>query len=133
METMAEKRTIITGTGSYIPTRIVSNKEFSSHRFFAEDHQPIETPPEEVVEKFRLITGIAERRYIESDQTASDIATIAATKAIEESGIDPETLDQLIVAHNFGNVIKDTIQTDAVPALACRVKHNLKIRNPACV
>jgi 3-oxoacyl-[acyl-carrier-protein] synthase-3 len=133
MEKMAENRTIITGTGSYIPTRIVSNKEFSSHRFFAEDHEPIETAPEEVVEKFRLITGIAERRYIESNQNASDIATIAATKAIEESGIDQETLDQLIVAHNFGNVMKDTIQTDAVPSLASRVKHNLQIRNPACV
>src|SRR5215216_4516338 len=103
---MAEKRTIITGTGCYIPTEIISNKEFSSHKFFAEDHQPIETDPAEVVEKFRLITGIAERRYAERELNASDLATIAAKKAIEDSGVDPETLDQLIVAHNFGNVIK---------------------------
>ena len=130
---MAEKRTIITGTGSYIPTEIVSNKEFSSHKFYAEDHQPIETAPEEVVKKFKQITGIAERRYASPDLNASDIATIAAQKAIEDSGIDPETIDQLIVAHNFGNVIKNTIQTDAVPALACRVKHNLRIQNPSCV
>ena len=129
---MAQK-TVITGTGSYIPTQIVTNKEFSEHRFYAEDGNPIETAPAEVVEKFRQITGIAERRYASKDQNASDIATIAAEEAIRDSGIDPETIDQLIVAHNFGNVVNNTIQTDAVPALACRVKHNLKIKNPACV
>jgi 3-oxoacyl-[acyl-carrier-protein] synthase-3 len=64
---------------------------------------------------------------------ASDIATIAAQAAIEDSGVDPETLDQIIVAHNFGNVVKHTIQTDAVPSLASRIKHNLKIQNPRCI
>jgi 3-oxoacyl-[acyl-carrier-protein] synthase-3 len=64
---------------------------------------------------------------------ASDIGAIAARAAIHDSGIDPETLDQLIVAHNFGNVVKHTIQTDAVPSLANRIKHLLGIRNPRCV
>ncbi|MGN6400205.1 MAG: 3-oxoacyl-ACP synthase III family protein [Flavisolibacter sp.] len=127
------QRTIITGTGSYIPTEVISNTDFTQHNFYAEDHQRIETEPQEVVEKFRQITGIAERRYAPSSLNASDIATIAAQAAIENSGVDPETLDQIIVAHNFGNVIKNTIQTDAVPALASRVKHNLKIHNPYCV
>jgi len=128
-----QPKTVITGTGSYIPTEIVNNREFTAQHFYAEDHQKIETAPQEVVEKFRQITGIAERRYASVDLNASDIATIAAKTAIEDSGIDAETLDQIIVAHNFGNVIKHTIQTDAVPALASRVKHNLKIRNPYCV
>ncbi len=132
MDKMALK-SVITGTGSYIPERVVNNSYFSEHRFYAEDGTAIETPSGEVVEKFRQITGIGERRYIQPHQTASDIATIAAQRAIEDSGIDPETLDQLIVAHNFGNVVNNTIQTDAVPAIACRVKHNLKINNPACV
>jgi 3-oxoacyl-[acyl-carrier-protein] synthase-3 len=127
------KKTIITGTGSYIPTEIVTNHDFFNHDFYAEDRNKIDTPPQEVVDKFRQITGIAERRYATPDLNASDLATHAARIAIEDSGIDPETLDQLIVAHNFGNVIKDTIQTDAVPALASRVKHNLQIRNPRCV
>ena len=61
------------------------------------------------------------------------MATIAARRAIEDSGIDPETLDQIIVAHNFGNVLKNTIQTDALPALSSRVKQSLGIRNPDCV
>ncbi|HEU0112723.1 MAG TPA: ketoacyl-ACP synthase III [Flavisolibacter sp.] len=127
------QRTIITGTGSYIPTEIVTNRDFTVHNFYAEDHKRIETAPQEVVEKFRQITGIAERRYASNNLNASDIATIAAQKAIENSGVDPETLDQIIVAHNFGNVVKHTIQTDAVPALASRVKHNLKIKNPYCI
>ncbi len=127
------KRTVITGTGCYIPTDIKSNKDFAVHQFYAEDKSPIETPALEVAEKLRLITGIAERRYISPDLNCSDIASIAAQRAIEDSGIDPETIDQLIVAHNFGNVIINTVQTDAVPSLASRVKHDLKIKNHRCV
>jgi 3-oxoacyl-[acyl-carrier-protein] synthase-3 len=130
---MAQSRTIITGTGSYIPTEIITNRDFTIHNFYAEDNTRIETAPTEVVEKFRQITGIAERRYAKTDLNASDIGAIAAWQAIEESGVDPETLDQIIVAHNFGNVIKHTIQTDAVPALASRIKNILNIRNPRCV
>jgi 3-oxoacyl-[acyl-carrier-protein] synthase-3 len=129
---MAE-RTIITGSGSYIPTEIVTNRDFTVHSFYAEDNIRIETPPQEVVDKFRQITGIGERRYAKTDLNSSDIGALAAQQAIEESGIDPETIDQLIVAHNFGNVIKHTIQTDAVPSLANRIKHSLGIKNPACV
>jgi 3-oxoacyl-[acyl-carrier-protein] synthase III len=47
--------------------------------------------------------------------------------------VDPETIDQLIMAHNFGDVMKHSIQTDAVPSLASRVKHALGIKNPNCV
>jgi 3-oxoacyl-[acyl-carrier-protein] synthase-3 len=127
------QRTIIAGTGSYIPTEIVTNKDFTAHNFYAEDSNRIDTPPQEVVEKFKQITGIAERRYARTDLNASDIGAIAARQAIEDSGIDPETIDQIIVAHNFGNVLKNTIQTDAVPSLANRIKHTLGIRNPQCV
>lgn len=128
-----QQRTVFIGTGSYIPTEIISNSNFTERTFYAEDNQRIETPQQEVVDKFQQITGIAERRYAKTDLNASDIATIAARLAITDSGIDPETLDQIIVAHNFGDVIKNTIQTDAVPALASRVKHNLQIRNPNCI
>src|SRR5437762_785075 len=130
---MATKRTIIKGTGSYIPTELVSNQCFTNHKFYAEDNRPIETDPIEVVEKFRQITGIEERRYAKNEYNASDLATIAGKAAIEDSGINPEALDQIILAHNFGNVLKDTIQSDAVPSLASRVKHNLNIRNPYCI
>jgi 3-oxoacyl-[acyl-carrier-protein] synthase III len=127
------QRTVITGTGSYIPTEVITNRDFTIHNFYAEDHVRIETPPTEVVEKFRQITGIGERRYATANLNASDLATIAAKRAIEDSGINPETIDQIILAHNFGNVVKHTIQTDAVPSLASRVKHDLGIKNPSCI
>lgn len=130
---MAQNRTIITGTGSYIPTEIITNNKFTAHNFYAEDSTHIETAPQEIVEKFSKITGIEERRYAPTDLNTSDIGAIAAKKAIEDSGIDPETLDQIIVAHNFGDVITNTIQMDAVPSLAARIKHSLQIRNPNCV
>ncbi|MCB0715201.1 MAG: ketoacyl-ACP synthase III [Chitinophagaceae bacterium] len=126
-------RTVITGTGCYIPRHIKSNRDFISQKFYTDDNQSIDIPQEEIVEKFQLITGIEERRYIQDELNSSDMATMAAQDAIAESGIEPETLDQIIVAHNFGNVIKHTIQTDILPALASRVKHDLGIRNPACV
>ena len=126
-------RSVITGTGSYIPPTVQTNADFANHRFYADNDQPLNAPPEEIVEKFRQITGIAERRYIADELNTSDIAAIAASRAVADSGIDPETLDQIIVAHNFGNVIKQTIQTDAVPSLATRVKHVLGIQNPNCV
>lgn len=126
-------RSVITGTGSYIPPVIQTNSNFAEHLFYSEDHQPLTTPPAEVVEKFQQITGIEERRYASDDFTTADIGFEAAKKAIENSGVDPETIDQLIVAHNFGNVRKNTIQTDAVPSLAGSIKHKLGIANPNCV
>jgi 3-oxoacyl-[acyl-carrier-protein] synthase-3 len=121
------------GTGSYIPTRVKTNRDFTVHDFFSHEQTRIETPPEEVVDKFRQITGIEERRYVTADLDTSDIAAIAAQRALEESGIDPEAIDQIIVAHNFGDVVKHTVQTDILPALASRVKHRLGIRNPSCI
>ncbi len=63
----------------------------------------------------------------------SDLGLIAAQVAIKDSGIDPETLDYIIFAHNFGDVRFGTVQSDMVPSLAARVKHSLKIRNNFCV
>ncbi|HEX8462892.1 MAG TPA: ketoacyl-ACP synthase III, partial [Segetibacter sp.] len=126
-------RTVITGTGSYIPTEKKTNPQFSTQTFYTEDKQPINVDPAIVVEKFEKITGIAERRYVSNNLNTSDIATIAAEQAIVHSGIDMETLDMIIVAQNFGDVTKDTVQTDAVPSLASRVKNKLKIKNANCI
>ncbi len=126
-------QSVITGTGSYIPNTIKTNKDFAVHNFYGEDSIAIKTPPEEVAEKFKLITGIEERRYVDKDLNTSDIAYLASVRALEDAGIDPETIDQIILAHNFGNVLSSTIQTDVLPALASRVKHQLGIKNPACV
>src|SRR4051794_6859074 len=126
-------RTIITGTGSYIPTVIKTNKHFIKQSFYTEDGQLIKIEPDIIIEKFRKITGIAERRYVRENLNTSDIAAIAAKEAIDDSGIDAETLDMIIVAQNFGDVDACSIQSDAVPALASRVKHLLNIKNAKCI
>ncbi|RTL57408.1 MAG: ketoacyl-ACP synthase III [Sphingobacteriales bacterium] len=126
-------RSVITGTGCYIPPHVQTNQDFAQHVFYSEDHEPLDTPPQVVVEKFKQITGIEERRYTTDDLTASDIGALAARAAIADSGIDPETIDQIIVAHNYGNTIKNTIQMDSVPSLAARIKHDLGIKNPNCI
>ncbi|MDK2770671.1 MAG: ketoacyl-ACP synthase III [Flavobacterium sp.] len=123
----------ITGSGSYIPTERVSNLDFAKHSFLNEDGSQFPHPNEVVAQKFLEITGIEERRYVTDDLTASDIAAIAAQRAIEDAKIDPETLDYIILAHNFGDVKKGAIQSDILPSLASRVKYTLKIKNPKCV
>lgn len=126
-------RSVITGTGCYIPPHVQTNQDFAQHVFYSEDHQPLDTPPQVVVDKFKQITGIEERRYTTDNLTASDIGAMAAKAAIENSGIDPETIDQVIVAHNYGNTLKHTIQMDSVPCLGARIKHSLGIKNPNCI
>jgi 3-oxoacyl-[acyl-carrier-protein] synthase-3 len=125
--------TIISGTGSYIPSIIKTNLAFAENTFYGEDGVLIKTPNAEIVEKFKDITGIYERRYAEENMNTSEMASKAAELAIQDAGIDPETIDQIIVAHNFGDVLPGTIQTDTIPALASRVKHQLGIKNPNCV
>ncbi len=127
------QRTVILGTGSFLPPVIKTNRDFTIHDFFNEEKKRIEMDASIIVDKFKNITGIDERRYVSPEMNTSDIGTIAAKEAILESKIDIETLDQIIVAHNFGNVVKYTNQTDVLPALASRIKHNLGIKNPRCV
>ena len=123
----------ITGSGSYIPTEIVCNTDFSNHEFLNEDGTPFPQSNDIITQKFKGITGIEERRYVTNDLLTSDIAFIAAKKAIDNASIDPETLDYIIFAHNFGNVKQGAIQADLLPSLATRVKHDLRIKNPKCV
>lgn len=124
---------IITGTGSYIPSSVTSNDEFKDHRFFNEDGEQLSENNEVIIRKFKAITGISERRYIKPHKVTSDIATFAANRAIADAGIDPETLDYIVIAHNYGDVPNGHHQSDTVPSLASRVKHQLKIKNPRCV
>ena len=125
--------TVIIGTGSYTPKKVIKNEEFSEQDFFSEDQKIITSSGKEIIRKFNTITGIEERRYAEDTMNTSDLAGFAAENAIKDAKIDPETIDQIIVAHNFGDVHKDNIQSDLLPNISSRVKHFLKIKNPNCV
>jgi len=123
----------IAGSGSYIPEVIVTNSDFDRHTFLNEDGTPIHHPNDVVISKFKDITGIEERRYAENNLLTSDMAFFAAQRAIESAGIDAETIDYIIMAHNFGDVKPGAIQSDMLPSLATRVKNKLGIKNPKCV
>ena len=125
---------VIVGTGSYIPSRRVMNSDFLESAFFEDYAKPYDPSNNgKIVEKFSGITDIIERRYVTDDLQASDIAASSAEAALDSSGIDGETLDYIIVAHNFGDVRADNRRSDLVPSLAARVKQKLSIENPGCV
>ncbi len=126
-------RPTIVATGCYIPTVRVPNEDFLDREFFDAGNARIDKPAAEILRQFEAITGIRERRYVSDDLVTSDIATRAAEDALESGGIDRESLDYLIVAHNFGDVRAGTGRSDMVPALAARVKYNLGIANPCTV
>ena len=123
----------IIGVGNYIPSETITNLFFENHHFLDEKGIALKQDNATIAGKLKEITGIEERRYANKDQVTSDLGFIAAQEAIKNSGIDPETLDYIIFAHNFGDVRAGTIQSDAVPSLAARVKHLLKIENNYCV
>ncbi len=123
----------ITGSGCCIPNVVQKNKAFLSHSFLDNQGTKFDTDNKTIIDKFNSITGIEERKYIPLELKTSDIAHLAAQKAIEDANVDPETLDYIIVAHNFGDISGDSKQIDTLPSLASRVKAKLKIRNPKCV
>lgn len=124
---------VITGTGSYIPTIKKENNKFSDSRFLNADGSSFQSENTVIIEKFKTITGIEERRYAENHFNASDLGYFAAEKAIEDASVNAEDLDYIIFAHNFGDVKNKAIQSDILPSLATRVKHLLRIKNPNCV
>lgn len=123
----------ITGTGSCIPEMKVPNEFFAEHNFYDSKGQKIEQEGTQTIQKFEQITGIRERRYALEGQQTSDLASIAGKRAIADSGVDAETLDGVLVAHNFGNIPHGKSQSDILPSLATRVKHDLGIANPDCI
>ena len=124
---------VITGSGKYIPDIVVKNEDFITRTFINEKGEPIPKSNEEIVRKFQEITDIKERRYLKPEYNTSDMGYFAADNAIKSANIDPETLDYIIVAHNFGDILYNNLKSDMVPSLAARVKHLLKIQNPNCV
>ncbi|MBS1766408.1 MAG: ketoacyl-ACP synthase III [Acidobacteria bacterium] len=125
-------RSVIVGSGSVLPSQRVPNAAFLRHDFRDPSGAPIPKTNAEILAQFEAITGIRERRYAKPDETASDLALVAAQDAFSASGLDPETLDGLIVAHNFGDVQTGGTQVTQVPSLAAKVKRRLGIRNPDC-
>ncbi len=75
----------IIGTGSYLPERVVSNQELEAL---------VETSDQWIQER----TGIRERRVVDDTQSCGDLGQIAAQRAIDAAGVDPKTIDLIVVA-----------------------------------
>jgi 3-oxoacyl-[acyl-carrier-protein] synthase-3 len=80
----------IVSTGSYTPDKVLTNQDLE---------KMVDTSDEWIVTR----TGIKERRIVEPDQAASDLAEPAARRALEKAGIDPGTLDAILVATVTGD------------------------------
>jgi 3-oxoacyl-[acyl-carrier-protein] synthase-3 len=124
--------TIIIGSGSYIPKRVIGRDFFMNSEFYTEDGVKIEKPAEEIISKFVEITEIENRRFIEEDLSNSQIGYEAAKIAIEDAKIDAEELDYIIYASNFGEVTIDGY-VNFMPNMAARVKNKLGIKNRKCI
>ncbi len=101
---------VITGTGSYVPKKIVDNNDLS---------QIMDTNDEWIRER----TGIARRHVVQEESTVS-MATEAAKRALEDAKVNAEDLDMIIVS---------TISSDVVlPATACEVQKNIGATKAVC-
>jgi 3-oxoacyl-[acyl-carrier-protein] synthase-3 len=125
--------TKVIATGSYLPKRIIKNEDFINHSFFNKKGEKMTKPTSEIVKKLEVISEIKERRYVADGIDNTQIAYLAGEQAIKNAGIDRETIDQIIVAHNFGNVPHGKKHLDTLPNIAARVKNKLKIKSESCV
>lgn len=107
----------IVGTGSYLPPRRVTNHEITQQLAA----KGIETSDEWIFTR----SGISARHFAEPDVCASDLAVIAAGRAIEKSGLEKNQIDLIIVATSTPDHL------GGFPSTACIVQKKLEITNCA--
>ncbi|WP_103327445.1 3-oxoacyl-ACP synthase III family protein [Bacteroidetes bacterium endosymbiont of Geopemphigus sp.] len=125
-------RSIVRGTGHYLPDIIVENSDFLTHDFFENEGKKSKKNNEEIIRKLQEITEIKRRRYVKSSMLNSDIGTFAAQNALSDAKIDKENIDYIITAHNYGDIHSGSHQSDMMPSISARIKHKLNIRNSRC-
>ncbi|SKA20379.1 MULTISPECIES: beta-ketoacyl-ACP synthase III [Legionella] len=103
------KNAVINGTGSYLPERVVTNKDLES---------TLDTSHEWILSR----TGISSRRIASEQETTSYMACQAAVRAIESSDIEADDLDLILVATCTPNHF--------FPSMACHVQKALNIAKP---
>lgn len=105
----------IIGTGSFLPPRRVTNQELSAQ--LAE--KGIETSDEWIVSR----SGISARHYADPDMQSSDMAVIAARRAVEMAGCDLNDVDLILLATSTPDYF------GGFPSTACVVQNKLGITN----
>ncbi len=105
---MNHKSVIITGTGSYAPEKVLTNDDISKF---------LDTSDEWIYSR----SGIKERRIAGPDEAASDMALVAARRALDSAGLSPSDIELVIVT---------TVNPDMMfPSTACLLQAKLGIRN----
>ena len=99
----------ISGTGSYLPPRRLSNADLVAELAT----KGIESSDEWIVER----TGIRARHFAAPDQSASDLATEAAKNALKAAGLAPADIDLIVVATSTPDMV--------FPSTACIVQNKL--------
>jgi 3-oxoacyl-[acyl-carrier-protein] synthase III len=84
-------RSLITGTGSYAPAKVVTNKDLETL---------VDTTDQWIVDR----TGIRERHVAAEGEATSDMAFIAAQRALEMAKVDPADLDLIVVGTITGDM-----------------------------
>ncbi len=126
--------TVVKGTGSYIPEVVIKNDYFLDYKFYdPATRKAFDRPNAEIIKKFEDITNIRERRWARKDQMTSDLGTEAAKDALKNAGIDGESLDFIIVGHNFGDIREGDNRMQTLPTISNRIKAKLGIRNPKSI
>ena len=123
---------IIIGSGSFIPERVIEGNHFLNSKFFTDGGDFIDKPNEEIINKFVEITEIEQRRYIKEDEFNSDLGYKAAKEAIYDARIEKDEIDYIIFASNFGEVSTNGM-ANFMPNMAARVKNKLGITNRKCI
>ena len=103
----------VLGTGSYLPPERVTNQALADRLA----QRGIETSDEWIVAR----TGIHARHFAAPDVTTSDLALFASQRAIEAAGIDPQTIDLIVVATSTPDFV--------FPSTACLLQNKLQIKN----
>lgn len=103
----------ITGTGSYLPPRRVTNDDLAAELAT----RGLETSDEWIVER----TGIKARHFAAPDVTSSDLALEASKKALEAANLQPADIDLIIVATSTPDMV--------FPSTAAILQHKLGITN----
>ncbi len=104
------KRAVVLGCGAYLPERVIDNRELSG---------AVKTTDEWIVER----TGIKRRHVAADGELTSDLALAASKAAIEAAGIDPQSIDLIVLA--------TTTPDSTFPATATRVQAKLGITQGA--
>jgi 3-oxoacyl-[acyl-carrier-protein] synthase-3 len=87
---MSETKTVIIGTGHYLPEKVMTNEDWS---------KLVDTSDEWITTR----SGIKERHFAAEGETTSDMVTAAAIRAIEDAGVDKDDIDLVIVATVSGD------------------------------